>query len=400
MIKHFAAITLILFGLSSAAHALEFQPVGNGSLGVGGAGVARTYGSMAPYWNPAGLAFAPQTVTVSLTAGVGLQPGGKLAQDLDGLITAYDTYNSDQTNPANVDTFADAINVISPTDYLRGTGSAALGFQVKHFGFGAYGTFEGGGVPHVSTITPADKIALAGGDLTSLNADYVSISGIAIIEAPISYGYAFDLGPAGKLGIGATAKYLYGEVASSPHQSIFTDGTTLSSKDVTSDLSKSRKGSSSFGIDLGLMWKPALLIPVTVGLVGKNLNFPSFKSEFGERVVVDPQVRAGVDIDALSWLALTADIDVLSNATIVPGLRTQHFGGGIEIHPYNCLKLRVGGYTDLAATTNGAVTGGLSLGSPWVYIDVDGAYGFGSIKYDNRSYPTEAKAQLSMNIEF
>src|SRR6185369_733621 len=98
MIKQSAAVAALLLGLGSAAHALEFQPLGAGSLGVGGAGVARSYGAMAPYWNPAGLAFAPKAATVSLTAGVGIQPKGKLAQDLDNLNTTHKAWNTDQTN--------------------------------------------------------------------------------------------------------------------------------------------------------------------------------------------------------------------------------------------------------------------------------------------------------------
>ena len=409
MIKRSAALVVILLGFGSAAQALEFQPLGAGSLGVGGAGVARSNGAMAPYWNPAGLAFAPKTVTVSLTAAAGLKPEGVLAQDLDTLSKTHTAWNADQTDIPKATALADAINALLQTsskDNLRLTVGAALGVQVRHFGFGLYGTFEGGAIPSpggspidtatFNSLTPAQISNV----LTSgLNAKQVTVRGIALVEAPLSYGHAFDLGAAGKLGVGATGKYLYGESSTSA-KSVFdaNSNSTLSSSDLTHDLSKNLRGSSSFGVDLGLLWKP--LASTGFGLVAKDLNAPSFTTETGEKIVVDRQVRAGVSLEPLSWLELTGDVDVLSNTTIVPGLKTQHLGGGAEFHPYSCLKLRAGGYTDLAATSSGAVTAGLSLGIPWFYFDVDGAYGLGSVRYNNASYPTEAKVQFSTNLAF
>jgi hypothetical protein len=406
MIKRFAAAAVVLLGLSPAAHALEFQPLGAGSLGVGGAGVARNYGALAPYWNPAGLAFAPKTVTVSLVAGVGLEPKGKLAQDLDDLSTTHKAWDSDQTNLTKANALADAINQLIATtgkDNLRLTAGAAVGAQVKHLGFGVFGTFEGGAIPNPggSPIPTPLSLAITQPQIdAALNSKTVNVRGILLLEAPLSYGYAFDLGSAGKLGVGVTGKYLYGEATSKPNQQVFdsTSNSTVSSTDLTHDLSKNRKGTSSFGIDLGLLWKP--LASTSIGLVAKNLNAPSFDTATGEKIVVDRQVRAGMSYEPLSWLELTADVDVIPNTTVVPGIKTQHLGGGAEFHPFSCLKLRAGGYTDLAASTSGAVTAGLSLGIPWVYFDLDAAYGLGTVKYNKDSYPTEAKVQFSTNLAF
>jgi hypothetical protein len=412
MIKHSAAVAAILLGLTPAAHALEFQPLGAGALGVGGAGVARTYGAMAPYWNPAGLAFAPQTVTVSLVAGGGIVPKGKLAQDLDDLSKANDAWDSaDQNSLASLPqatALANAIIALNETtakDNLRMTVGAALGAQVKQMGFGIYGTFEGSATPNPSSTTiavPTDLGSLATFDAqatAAMNAKTVNVRGITLVEMPLSYGHAFDLGSGGRLGIGASAKYLYGK-ATTTVSHVFDSSTnsTLSSKDLTDDLNDNMKSSASFGVDLGLLWKP--FASTSFGLVGKNLNAPSFSTKAGEKIKVNRQVRAGVSIDALSWLELTADVDVLPNDTIIPGLKTQHLGGGAEIHPFSCLKLRGGGYTDLAATTSGAVTAGLSLGIPWVFFDLDAAYGLGKVTYDNDTFPSEAKVQLSLNLAF
>ncbi len=408
MIKRSAALAVILLGVASAAQALEFQPLGAGSLGVGGAGVARTYGAMAPYWNPAGLAFAPKSLTVSLTAGVGIQPKGKLAQDLDDLNTTHNAWNSDQTNLTKANALADAVNSLINTtgkDNLRVTAGAALGAQVKHLGFGVYGTFEGGAIPNQGGIPIPTPLSLAITQAqvnAALNSKTVAVRGIALVEVPLSWGQAIDLGSAGKLGLGASLKYLYGETTSKLDQHVFdtTNNSGVSSSDLTHDLSRNRKTSSTYGIDLGMLWKPSTA--TAIGLVAKNLNSPSFStnSVFGDKINVDRQVRAGVSWDALSWMELTGDVDVLKNTTVVPGIKTQHLGGGAEFHPYSSLKLRVGGYTDLAASTSGAITAGLSLGIPWLYFDLDGAYGLGSVKYNKSTYPTEAKVQFSTNVAF
>ena len=141
---------LVLLAFCQSAQALEFQAVGNGALGVGGAGVARTSGAMSPYWNPAGLAFAEKTVSVSISAGVGLEPGKKLAEDLDNLSTVYKAWdnkvNSSGFSQAGAETssLVSAVNSISNSDNLRATADGAVGIQVKHFGTGVFGTFEGG----------------------------------------------------------------------------------------------------------------------------------------------------------------------------------------------------------------------------------------------------------------
>lgn len=406
MIKRSAAVAILLLGLGSTAHALEFQPLGSGSVGLGGAGVARNVGAMAPYWNPAGLAFAPKTVTVSLSAGVGLEPRGRLAEDLDNLSGAYDTWNSNQTNLAAGNALANTFNDLVATtgkDNLRVTAGAALGFQVKHLGFGAYGTAEGGAAPNPGgtpiPVPLSASLTEAQVD-TALASKTVRLRGLLLAEAPVSYGHAFDLGAAGKLGIGASVKYMHGWATTTEALQVFdaANKSVVSSSDLSSKVRKNLHDSSAVGFDLGALWKPSKSL--SIGLVGKNLNSPSFASKNGEEIKVGRQVRAGFSYEALSWLELTGDVDVLSNSTIVPGLKSQNLGGGLELHPYSCLKLRAGGYTNLAASSSGAVTAGISLGIPWFYFDIDGAYGLGTVKYDKDSYPSEAKAQASINLAF
>jgi hypothetical protein len=60
---------------------------------------------------------------------------------------------------------------------------------------------------------------------------------------------------------------------------------------------------------------------------------------------------------------------------------------------------RTGGLTYPALST-GAVTAGLSAGIPNVFLDLAGEYGPGKIKYENKSIPSGAKAQFSINFAF
>ena len=405
----FAAAIVAL--IATASQAGEFQPVGNGSVGLGGAGVARNYGAFAPYWNPAGLAFAKKTVSVGTSAQVGVQPGGTLSEALDGL---EDLDLTPATDAEALPTRDEVINRLGMLEngFLRATAGGGLGVQIKRFGFGVFGSFEAAATavadttnvnfPTTATPSPANPFS-TDGPLTVHNTSTVTIDGFALIEVPLSYGHELDLKEYGMLGLGMSAKYLQGEATTSTKRIFTTDGTdidALSSDDLTDDLSDNRTSSSSFGIDLGTMWKPKSPLPLTLAVVGKNLNAPTFKTVAGGKIKIDRQVRAGFSAELLPWLELSADVDVLSNRTLISGLKSQVLGGGAELHPFDCLKLRVGGYKNLASSADGAVTAGLSLGIPWLYLDVDGAYGLGTVKYDGSSYPSEAKVQVGLNVMF
>jgi hypothetical protein len=373
--------------------------MGNGALGVGGAGVARSFGAMAPYWNPAGLAFSDKTVSVSVAGGVGLIPGKKLAEDLDNLSTNFNAWNNDQTI-STAQNLASALNNISNSDNLLATIDGAVGVQIKNFGTGVFGTFEGGASPNITPI-PTNTT-----DPTTLKNDLgkstVTPRGIMLLEIPLSYGHDFDLDKFGHLGLGISLKYLYAETTSVT-QSIYnsSNNSILSSSDLTKQLSKNLNSKGNFGLDLGALWKigQEMPVPTSIGIVGKNLNAPSFSDQSGDKIPVDPQIRTGIAISPFKWLDIVADLDVIKNTTVVPGLRSQQLGGGLEFKPFSLLKLRAGGLTDLAQST-GAVTAGFSVGSPSISFDLDGAYGLGSIKYENKSFPSEANVQFSMNFAF
>ena len=399
MLKRCAVLSLALFGLCRSAHALEFQAIGNGALGVGGAGVARTFGAMAPYWNPAGLAFADKTVSVSVAGGAGIIPGKKLAQDLDNLSTTYKAWNNNETI-GTAQNLVSAVDGISNSDNLHAMIDGAVGIQIKNFGTGVFGTFEGGATPNISQIPPGTNNPITLQNDLALST--VNPRGIMLFEVPFSYGHDFDFDQFGHLGLGISLKYLYAETTAAS-QSIYnsTTNSILSSSDLTKQLSKDLNHQGNFGLDLGALWKIGRVAPVptSLGIVGKNLNAPSFSDKAGDKIPVDPQIRAGLAVSPLEWLDFVADLDVIKNTTVVPGLRSQQFGGGVEFKPFSSLKLRAGGLTDLAQST-GALTAGFSVGIPWVFFDLDGAYGLGTVKYENKTVPSEAKVQFSLNFAY
>lgn len=152
-------IAAIMASSVCSAHALEFHPIGT-AIGMGGAGVANTTGAYAPYWNPAGLAFKGKDVSIKLGAGVGSQIGGSLANNVDRLSRISDPTTgsldiSGGSTATNLKRAGDAVQVIGLLNEIgndrKGTlslsGNATLGVQIKNFGFGVFGTFEGGALP-------------------------------------------------------------------------------------------------------------------------------------------------------------------------------------------------------------------------------------------------------------
>lgn len=257
----------------------------------------------------------------------------------------------------------------------------------------------------VSGLDLAAK-SFSGGSIDDNNST-VQLSGIVLAEVPVSYGYKFDLGNGGKLGIGATVKAMqatvYGKEAL-----IFKDFEDGSS-DFTDKVKDSKAESTSFGIDLGALWRyegVEAMGPINVGVVAKNLNSPKFDGPVtsagtaSPSVKVKPQARIGVGLDPLSWLSLAADMDVTKNETMIREKKSQNIGGGLEAHWYYG-ALRLGMFKNLAESgAKPIITAGLGLGPQWLRLDIDAAASTGTSKYDNTTYPREAKVEFGLSTIF
>lgn len=501
---------LSLFMVAAAGTALgaEFQPMG--TLGIGGAGVARTYDAYAPYWNPAGLAFSDKSFTSRVDVSVGLKVNDGLADNVDRLSDMkFDNFSkiSGTSSPQDVTDTVKAITILNDIKEKKGTlavnGNAVFGFQINHVAFGAFGTIEGFAQPEPDTVnilpqqdntniqvTPAEFAAptigaapstqFFGADtgptslrgqinsaLTSsgftateanglINATDAQMTGsgmspqqvastlismattftapppsdptkapildnnttsvltrsLAYIEFPLSYGHAFNLGSFGTLGLGATAKVIAGRVYQSQTY-LMKSGSTVTSSDITKELTKNFKDSTSFGFDLGALWRYSDWF--NVGIVAKNLNTPEFdapdvKNKKGDvlvgsggKVKLKPQVRLGVSLDPYKWLTLAADLDLTENETVVAaeGFKNRTVGGGFEWHGLSWFKLRGGMYSNLADGGIGpTATAGLTFGTKWFNMDIDGAYSLDTAIYKEKNYPQEARVQAQFNFLF
>lgn len=244
--------------------------------------------------------------------------------------------------------------------------------------------------------------SFSGGSIDNNNST-VDLLGIALAEIPISYGHKIDLGTMGKLGVGATLKVMQATVYSKEAKIFqdFKDG----SSDFVTKVKDSKAESTSFGVDLGALWRYEDLKsvgPINIGIVGKNLNSPKFDGPSGTqtKIKVKPQVRAGIALDPLSWLSIAADVDVTKNETVMVDAKSQNAGGGLEAH-WSYAAIRLGLYKNLAASdSKPIVTAGLGLGPHWLRLDIDAAASTDTGKYDGTTYPREVKVEFGLSTTF
>lgn len=252
--------------------------------------------------------------------------------------------------------------------------------------------------------------SFSGGALKD-NKTTVNLVGISLFEVPIAYGHKFDFGTKGKLGLGAAAKVMRGTVYYQ-EAFLFKDFEGGSS-DFTKKAKDSKADSTSFGIDLGALYRledVKYIGPINVGLALKNLNAPKFdgpKDALGKTssVKVEPQARLGLGLDPFSWLSIAADMDVTKNKTVISGRDSQLIGGGLEAHFDHWyalwLAIRGGAYKNIADSgSKPVITLGLSLGPQYLRLDINGAFATKTAKYDNKSYPNEAKVEFGLSTAF
>ena len=497
MRKTMAVLSCTTLLAASPVLAAEFQPIGN-TLGIGGAGVARTYDAYAPYWNPAGLAFNSHSFSSRLTGGAGIRISSSMAENVDRIgkldvNQLRDLNITNLTDTANnrslVGKAGEFVGVLNDLDHndgnLSANADAVLGFQYDHFAVGGFSTMELASFPSIDTAavafggvtTPAtlataigatpsatattnfftstQSAAIAsafGGGTTgtgianALDAQYggtapvtgqsnqqlsdalvkvgsamtnstgslenngstLEYRGLILVDVPLSYGYPIDLGRFGTLGVGGSVKVMWGRAFIGESQIV----QVKNSGDIVKNITDHYQDSTTWGVDLGALWRYSDWL--NVGVVAKNLNSPEFDAPTvavrtvnsvpvnpGGPIKVKPMVRTGISLDPLSWLTIAGDLDLTENDTVLIGQKSRNIGGGVEIHPLTWFKLRGGIYKNLANGEVGAVpTFGLTLGTKWVNFDLDGAMALKSGRYKDTEYPREARAQFSLNFLF
>ncbi len=413
--------------LGSSVSAIEFQPIGFESLSMGGAGVASSKGCFATYYNPALLAEHRHGAQFSLSVGAGLREVN-LADHIDKLadIGVEDTIDriaqhapngtNSSTDRQNIATIKEELRALSGQNGLQLMPTASFGAQIGNFGIGVYGLGEGTAYAVIDpnrldlivksgsnyyeydettdSYTPSNqseyesrsiKYALDNG-LT-----YLQLSGLAYLEIPIAYAHRFET-PYGSFDLGAALKVMPGWTFDKKIK-IYTD-----SGDIDNDLRDAKKQDTSWGIDLGLLYRPSLpaLNRLNIGVVGKNLNTPKFDTATGSKYKIKPQVRAGVAYE-LPMLTLAFDADLTKNDTFIPNYDVQFIGGGANFHPFSWISVRAGVMTNIAESDEGAIfTGGLGFGLKWFQLDIAAQASSKSGHFQGHSYPRYTRIQVSL----
>lgn len=326
--------TIIIVVLPGQALAVEFVTVGPRAAGMGGAGVAITTDAYATYWNPAGLAMLKSAdIRIQGTA----QVTGR--EDIVNALDDLNDFNPNDTSPANVAKAQNIANQINkPGATMSALGAGGLYFK-GHFGEHAFGfnvsdVATSGGF--VSSPIQVSQTPPGTGPITITGA--VALRGLEARQLAFSYAYAF----ADKtFAIGVTSKIIQGAA--------YNNNTAPLQGGLDPNLIDNfgrAMISTSYGIDVGAMYRPSSWL--RFGLVGKDLNQPTFDAPGGLEYKLTPQVRGGMAVNPWSTMTITADMDITSNQTLVPGLKSQVLSLGMEQTVLSeFLSFRVGTYKNV-----------------------------------------------------
>jgi len=326
--------TIIIVVLPGQALAVEFVTVGPRAAGMGGAGVAITTDAYATYWNPAGLAMLKSAdIRIQGTA----QVTGR--EDIVNALDDLNDFNPNDTSPANVAKAQNIANQINkPGATISALGAGGLYFK-GHFGEHAFGFNVSDVATSGGFVSPPIQVSQTPpgtGPITITGA--VALRGLEARQLAFSYAYAF----ADKtFAIGVTSKIIQGAA--------YNNNTAPLQGGLDPNLIDNfgrAMISTSYGIDVGAMYRPSSWL--RFGLVGKDLNQPTFDAPGGLEYKLTPQVRGGMAVNPWSTMTITADMDITSNQTLVPGLKSQVLSLGMEQTVLSeFLSFRVGTYKNV-----------------------------------------------------
>ena len=421
------SLTTIVFLSLTSAHAMKFQTLGYKAVGMGGASVSNSASSLAAYNNPALLAHHKNSAEISTGLGVGIVDYGVLkeVQRLDDLGYA-DVLDKASSNIGDL-TQEDKDVLIKGTESiinLDGEGvalepQAYLGLQFYNFGFGVFESTDANFLAtvdqeHNKLYFKNDSTGsivykdINGNDVTqqeyesrsieyALNNDltYLNQKAIALVEVPIAYGHRFQT-KIGHIMVGGTLKYMQA-LTINEHFKI----TDPSETEESSDPALQETKSENFGIDLGLAYVPRFARKLTVGLVAKNLNSPSFDFHDGTQYTLDPMVRLGLSYQLFNDLEFAADVDLTSNKFIYEGAENQMLGGGVSYEPFSSffqLSLRAGAMKNLYENEKlGLIyTAGIGAGFKWFSLDLSAQASSANSKVQGTSIPQQSKINLAL----
>jgi hypothetical protein len=458
MNKSLMKLGLVFFCVLTSLNAYEMKPVGFKAVGMGGAGVASTRGSLSSYYNPALLRFSDYTSELSFNTGIRLREAN-IIEHVNTLskIDFGETVDniSDNALPGNKkrgnlylegknNTDKDRENINIAQETLKQIGSdnaveisAVVSFATQFSDSFAIGYYKYVDAEFNLNIDPnytelifkkdddyysyqADDPDRKGKDLYTLytttaegkkayetssikyatdeGINYIRLNAEVLDELPLSYAVLFS-GKQGSLSIGGSLKFM-------KLQTIYKEvNLGKNSKDIIKDLEDyTTTYKANAGLDLGLAYRP-YNSKITLGVVAKNVYLPEFKVDeakngFTEDYIIDPMYRAGISIPV--WndnIEFALDIDLSKNKTLIKGEKSQMLGGGVELHPSSWFALRLGAMQDLSSKKfdDGVImTSGLGIGLKWFQIDVSAMASTNTGTYDDKSIPKYSSLNVSI----
>ncbi len=220
----------------------------------------------------------------------------------------------------------------------------------------------------------------------SKNTSTLRFKGIGLIEIPLTYGHAFSE----NLSIGGNLKYMKARV-----YNISIDILNQDFGDALDDALDDYEDESNFGIDLGALYRVG--DSLRVGIVGRNLNSPTFGS-----VEEEAQLRTGVAYQPSGFITLAADLDLTENdVSVGSNVKSQNFGAGVELNLFKFLQLRGGFYKNISEGDIGVVyTAGVGVNLWVVNLDVGVSRSGESSELDGDSIPKEVRAEFALSMLF
>ena len=199
-------------------------------------------------------------------------------------------------------------------------------------------------------------------DTNTQNAHSIYMTSFVLSEIPVGYARTFYL-KNGNLNIGIAGKLM--NSTSMQNKVAITTKTDFNAEmnKIVQDF-KNTTMDKAIGVDVGAVYEIDLpkFRYLTLGLVGKNLNSPTFNSTLQD-ITIKPQARAGIAYYTQSGFNLAFDVDLTQNDIIAfstKDQKSQMIGGGAGFI-WKGLDLRLGAMKDLRQDNGLILTGGINV---------------------------------------
>jgi hypothetical protein len=364
----------LLWGLAAPA-AAQFPWAGARATGMGGAEVAAVNDNSAIWSNPAALA--------SLKGWNFQILGGMTAQNRNNLVGTLTTLSGlpwdDITSGNRPELVPVAIagiaNLARPGTSVVSSGVVGLVASYDGFALSIGDVLYTGIYP----IFDLQHLVPGGGpdDGLEYNETGLNLLGLSAREARLAYGHGFL---EGMLEAGVAVRYVSG-VTYAGRCGVFNSNCNSSDlSDLIQEVfDQNARTTNKFTFDAAVR---ANLGIVKLGVVGTSLTQPDFTvAELPgapSTVPLPRQVRGGVSVDALPFLTLAADGDLIASDTLVPeraglefapGTKSQELSLGAEVR-IPLFAFRLGAIRDFGATNpTWAYSFGVGFGIPTVAVD-------------------------------